>query len=396
MPSLRTLAHRPALSLLAGLAAALTLTALPPAATAQPQPPIGASGLPVSDFVPLRLGDAAPPLRVAEWIKGEPIESFAKGKVTVVEFWATWCPPCKKSIPHLTELQQKYAGKVDVIGVSIWEEIDPIEEGKGTYLQRVKDFVAEWGDKMNYRVAYDGDEGRGEMARTYMKAAGRPGIPSAFIVDQEGRVAWIGHPLFNMDEALEKIVSGSWDLKAEVEKARVAAENETRVRTLQRQIRAAGTNKNALEAITAAESLLAIDANEHYGAAIAAVRIAIVAAKDPKAAYAFGGRLVDGAFKDNSEALNSLAWMILDDAEVAAAGERDLTLALRAAQRASDVSAQANAAIEDTLARAHFETGNTAKAIEIQTRAITLASEEMRPELRKTLEKYQKALETPK
>lgn len=389
------------LSLAASLAAASSLS--PSAALAQQpaqtQPPIGASGLPVSDFVPLRMGDTAPPIKVAEWIKGEPLTGFKPGQVTIVEFWATWCPPCKKSIPHLTSLQKKYGDKLAIVGVSIWEEIDPIEEGKGTYLQRVKDFVAEWGDKMEYRVAYDGDENRatnGEMARTYMKAASRAGIPSAFIIDQEGRVAWIGHPLIDMDEALDRIIAGTWDLPAEVEKARIIAENEGRIRNFQRQLRAASMNKNAAEAITAAENLLAIDPVVHYGAGIAAVRIALVTAKDPAAAYAFGARLVDGPFKDNGEALNALAWMILDDAEVAAAGDRDLPLAMRAAQRASEVTQQKDAAIEDTLARAHFETGNIAKAIEIQTRAIEIASEEQRPELSTTLDRYKKALTAPK
>jgi Flp pilus assembly protein TadD len=88
--------------------------------------------------------------------------------------------------------------------------------------------------------------------------------------------------------------------------------------------------------------------------------------------------------------------MILDDAEIAAAGDRDLPLAMRAAQRASEVTQQKDAAIEDTLARAHFETGNIAKAIEIQTRAIEIASEEQRPELSTTLDRYKKALTGPK
>ena len=381
-------------SIAASIAASATLA--PSIALAQTQPPIGLSGLPVSDFVPLRMGDIAPPIKVAEWIKGEPITAFKPGQVTVVEFWATWCPPCKKSIPHLSELQKKHGEKLAVVGISIWEEIDPIEEGKGTYLQRVKDFVAEWGDKMAYRVAYDGNEGQGEMVRTYMKAASRAGIPSAFIIDQQGRVAWIGHPLIDMDGALDRIIAGTWDLKAEAEKARIAADNEGRVRNFQRQIRAASTNKNATEAITAADGLLAIDPDVHYGAGVTAFRIALVAAKEPATAYAFGARLVDGPFKDNSEALNAIAWMILDDQEVAAVGERDLPLAMRAAERASEVTQHASASIEDTLARAHFETGNIPKAIEIQTRAIELASEDMRPSLRKALDRYKKALESPK
>jgi thiol-disulfide isomerase/thioredoxin len=63
-----------------------------------------------------------PPLKVAKWIKGKPVQRFEPGKVYVVEFWATWCGPCRRSIPHLTELAKKFKGKVTFIGVSIWGE----------------------------------------------------------------------------------------------------------------------------------------------------------------------------------------------------------------------------------------------------------------------------------
>ena len=59
----------------------------------------------------LQIGDAAPELKVEKWVKGDPVTTFEKGKVYVVEFWATWCPPCIKSIPHLTELQKQYKEK---------------------------------------------------------------------------------------------------------------------------------------------------------------------------------------------------------------------------------------------------------------------------------------------
>ena len=63
------------------------------------------------------LGDPAAPLEIAEWIKGDAVDlAEAKGtKVIVVEFWATWCGPCKVSIPHLTEMQKKYANRGVVI-----------------------------------------------------------------------------------------------------------------------------------------------------------------------------------------------------------------------------------------------------------------------------------------
>src|SRR5581483_11860735 len=92
----------------------------------------------------LNVGDPAPKLEVKEFVKGEPVKSLEKGKVYVVEFWATWCGPCRATIPHLTELQKAHKD-VTFIGVSVYErEAD-----------KVKPFIKEMGDKMDYRVAVD-------------------------------------------------------------------------------------------------------------------------------------------------------------------------------------------------------------------------------------------------
>ena len=154
----------------------------------------------------LSIGDPAPKLEVKSFVKGEPVSEFEPGKNYVVEFWATWCGPCKTSIPHLTELQKKNPS-VTFIGVSVWEQDQ----------DKVKPFVEEMGDKMAYRVAIDSvpdkEKGsEGAMAKTWMTAAGQDGIPSAFIVNKEGKIAWIGHPM-EMDKPLEKMLAGNWDLK---------------------------------------------------------------------------------------------------------------------------------------------------------------------------------------
>ena len=70
----------------------------------------------------LKLGDAAPEVSGSmindrEYGKTFSIAKF-KDKVIIVEFWATWCPPCRQSIPHLSKLQEKYKDKVVVIGIS--------------------------------------------------------------------------------------------------------------------------------------------------------------------------------------------------------------------------------------------------------------------------------------
>lgn len=113
-------------------------------------------------------GDPAPELRVSQWIKGDPIARFEKGQVYVVELWATWCGPCRRSVPHLTELAKKHGKDVVIIGISVREVGDDIVGG-------VRRFVAEMGDRMQYHVAMDSaDKG---TERLWQDAALRRGIP---------------------------------------------------------------------------------------------------------------------------------------------------------------------------------------------------------------------------
>src|SRR5262249_22509158 len=71
---------------------------------------LGALGFASTTNAAGELGQAAAPLKISDWVKGKPVELAAgKGKqVFVIEFWATWCGPCRTSSPHLTELQKKF------------------------------------------------------------------------------------------------------------------------------------------------------------------------------------------------------------------------------------------------------------------------------------------------
>jgi thiol-disulfide isomerase/thioredoxin len=141
----------------------------------------------------LSVGDPAPPLQVSRWIKGAKVERFERGKVYLLDFWATWCGPCIESFPRLTRLQKKYADKgVTDIGVSIWEEDQAA----------VEPFVKARSDAMGYSVALDdvpadavekGERGRsdGKVATAWMRAAGKNLIPTVFIVGRDGKIAWI-------------------------------------------------------------------------------------------------------------------------------------------------------------------------------------------------------------
>jgi thiol-disulfide isomerase/thioredoxin len=130
----------------------------------------------------LQAGAAAPEIKVAEWINSEALTlAGLKDKVAVVEFWATWCPPCRKSIPHLIELADKYKDKgVVVIGLT--------DEPK----EKVEPFAKQM--KMTYPVG---------VGSTSSREYGVSGIPHAFVV-VGGKVVWHGHPMTGLDKAVEE------------------------------------------------------------------------------------------------------------------------------------------------------------------------------------------------
>lgn len=151
----------------------------------------------------LLIGDVAPALHLKEFIKGQPFDAFKLQTVYVVEFWATWCGPCKRSIPHLTALQRRYPG-ITVLGIAVsWRSIE-----------EVRDFVTGQGDNMGYSVAIDMPEPGNQRFMTraaWCDAAYQTGIPSCFIIDHSGRVAWIGHP-GELEAPLAAVVEHRFDL----------------------------------------------------------------------------------------------------------------------------------------------------------------------------------------
>lgn len=166
----------------------------------------------------LAVGDPAPQLKVSGWFKGTAVPELEPGKVYVVEFWATWCGPCKKLIPHLTELAKKHAGDVTFVSVSVWER--PKEPTDEAIANLVTGFVKSMGDKMDYNVAADGVDQF--MAKSWMEAADQKAIPTAFVIGRDGRIAWIGYPADGLEQVLDEVVAGKWDIAREQQ--RVAKE----------------------------------------------------------------------------------------------------------------------------------------------------------------------------
>jgi peroxiredoxin len=102
------------------------------------------------------------------------LEQF-KGKVVLLDFWATWCPPCRKSIPELVELHRKYNTKgVVILGVSM---DDPLQVND----QYLKKFIKK--HKINYMIM----RANQQITLDYF-SGGQIGIPTMFVIDQKGKV----------------------------------------------------------------------------------------------------------------------------------------------------------------------------------------------------------------
>ncbi len=119
-----------------------------------------------------------PTLSGLTFIKGTPTAFPVPGKACVLEFWATWCPPCRTACPHLTEIAHRHR---DITFLGVTQEDERV----------AAPFVTKMGQQMDYNVALD-EEGE---AHKLMSSLGGKGIPFAVLIDAHGKVVWTGHPM---------------------------------------------------------------------------------------------------------------------------------------------------------------------------------------------------------
>lgn len=96
-----------------------------------------------------------------------------KGRVVLLNFWATWCPPCKNEVPELVALQSKFQNAgLDIVGVSLDDA--PVE-----HVRQFKEVY-----RINYVILYAG----GEKEKLMRRFGNIRGIPATFLIDREGRI----------------------------------------------------------------------------------------------------------------------------------------------------------------------------------------------------------------
>jgi thiol-disulfide isomerase/thioredoxin len=170
-----------------------------PDAAPQPAPSVEApaQSQASSSHAPDSRNPQAPDFSLANVMDGKSFRlSEQRGKVVLVDFWATWCGPCRMAIPHLIELQKEYKSQgLQVVGVSLDQQGPAV----------VKPFYQQW--KMNYTVVVDD---QGAVARDY---GGIRSIPTAVLIGRDGHIV-TGFVGYRPKEEYEKAIKAALAAKS--------------------------------------------------------------------------------------------------------------------------------------------------------------------------------------
>ncbi|MDO8630151.1 MAG: TlpA disulfide reductase family protein [Phycisphaerales bacterium] len=305
------------------------------------------------------IGEAAPTLKIRDWVRGEPVDlaKDAGKRIHVVEFWATWCPPCKASIPLLTQYQKKFGKDLVIVGVT---DPDPYRNSPTD----IKQFVKEQGAAMDYTVAMDD---RGATIEAYM-GSDAIGIPQAFVVGKDGKVAWIGSPL---DPAMEKVVgdviAGTYDIAAAKTAANLEQEMGKRFAALDRayQMGQMNTVWNGLVEITKLDP-----GNTTAMELMASLYVSEPGQRDVIRKWA-DDHITQ--FSAKADAMTNLALILCRIYDLSL---RMPDVTLKAAKAAYEGSQQRDRRAVEVYARAFYEIGALDRAISLQEQAVALATGE--------------------
>jgi|LakMenE01Jun11ns_1017448.scaffolds.fasta_scaffold9957907_2 thiol-disulfide isomerase/thioredoxin len=353
-----------------------------------------AASIPIAQGAGLTVGSKAPDLNIEHWLsdgggKFKPLKEFQPGKIYVVEFWATWCGPCKACMPHLAELQKMHAEQgVQIISVSD-EELETVQEFLGSDVPagmlRSMQAANESTDPSlapstqgepkamtfqqltsAYCLTTDPDQ---STYKDYMEASAEGGIPTSFLVGKQGIIEWIGHPM-EIDQPLADLIADRWDreafLKSRNEKKFVEESLEEVYRLLEAE--------KYDQAMRNMDDLIKQTQASDMNMGLKMMKLELLIQLDASKAVRQFNEITAGL--DSAETLNGIVWTIV---ELASNDQYEISnelidAAVTATKKAIDLSPK-DGTILDTLSHLHYLKKDLDSAIEVQTRAVELNPE---------------------
>jgi len=339
----------------------------------------------------LTIGSDAPALDIEHWVQnGEgkfgKVTEFKKDKVYVVEFWATWCGPCVASMPHIVEMQSKYADKgVQIISISD-EPLDTVQEFLDRDVPRSKEPKTFRELTKSYSLTTDPD---GSSNESYMQAAKQNGIPCAFLVGKDSKIEWIGHPM-ELDAALDAVVEGKWDRAKFAEEFKESQEMQSLMQDVQIQVGGLLRKKKMPEALAKMDEFIEKVKKPEIKLQFSMMKLnlhQIAGSDDKEVASTF-----ESIFKlaeTNPMMSNQVAWMAWEMSDNGQLNSKETLKAALLLARAAAEKQEGNtkAATLDTVAHLEYSLGNLETALKIQQEAIALADDEQKEGLKEFLEK---------
>lgn len=152
-------------------------------------------------FSQVKINEHSPTIYITDYINKNKEDIKIEGNFIVLEFWATWCAPCLDAVPHLNEIQSKYAENKNLIFLSITNE-NP---------EKIKKIVA----KIPFKSIVVSDQSD-KTKKEYLGV--NPSIPQTILIDRKGIVKWIGNPKELNSELIDNFLLETYIEKATVEK----------------------------------------------------------------------------------------------------------------------------------------------------------------------------------